>query len=128
MFRASRWCCGALTLLALLSACATEPAPEADVINDELPAHPPVIREDSPVERAEAVAAPTRASTLAPGECVTQDDCGAGEVCVALAPGDARCMQIAGAQVPSAAPNGRPAPPIGLLDGQMMRDHARGAR
>jgi hypothetical protein len=68
--------------------------------------------------------APTLSSRLASGRCAHQDDCSRGQVCVAIAPTVAECRDgDLAVRVPGRAPNGRPAPPIGLLDGQMMREH-----
>lgn len=112
-------------LCALLLAACTE-VPEVEAIPDDRPPQPEVVTEGSRAER-ESTAAPTLANSLGPGECLTQDDCDEGEVCVATAPGRARCMAMEGVSVPPRAPNGRPAPPVGLLDGQMMRAHAQGS-
>ena len=69
-----------------------------------------------------------RSAYLLAGRCITQDDCGFDSVCVAVAPGHASCLKDAGYQPLVRAPNGRPAPPVGLLDGQVLRDHVRGGR
>lgn len=75
-------------------------------------------------------AAPSRSSGLAEGACATQDDCAADEVCVAVSPREAECVSSDAADVQPAprGPLGQPAPPIGLLDGQAMRDHAARSR
>jgi len=113
---------GIIVAAALLAACSGGP-----ITKSELPTQPEVMLPGA--SRPDLKAAPTLASELPEGECASQDGCSGGEVCVAIEPGLARCLHMPGARVPPRARNGAPAPPIGLLDGQMMRDHAlRGAR
>jgi hypothetical protein len=66
----------------------------------------------------------TVSAAMRDGRCATQNDCPAGNVCVAVMPGVSECMARAPMQRPRAAPNGRPAPPVGLLDGRVLREHA----
>jgi hypothetical protein len=49
---------------------------------------------------------------------------------MAVMPGVAECVPARYASAPAmdAAPNGRPGPPIGLLDGQVLRDHVQAGR
>jgi hypothetical protein len=114
----------ALNAALLIAAC-----DQAPVVKSELPFVPPVMQETEPA--AAVKDAPTLSSSLEPGECATQDDCPNGELCVAVELGVAQCEAADERDeraVPARAPNGRPAAPIGLLDGQVMRDHAqRGA-
>lgn len=64
---------------------------------------------------------------LPPGRCMDQDDCEVGSHCVATAPGINECVAGDHPEASSRrAPNGRPAPPAFLLDGRMLRRHARG--
>lgn len=87
-----------------------------------------LVQPEVATEATEAMrAAPSRSSALAEGACATQDDCAAGELCVAMTPSVAECVAASDApelQAPARGPQGQPAPPIGLLDGQAMRDHA----
>ncbi len=79
--------------------------------------------------RARAELAPqTLSAAMSGGRCETQADCTGHNVCLAVAPGMSQCTPNTGFAVPRAAPNGRPAPPIGLLDGQVLRDYVRGGR
>jgi hypothetical protein len=92
-----------------------------------LPVQPEVVT----AARADLLAAPTRASELERGACVTQADCSDGEVCVATDIGIDECVATDGDAV--SAPRDRrgrprPAPPRGLVDGQVMRDHAARSR
>jgi hypothetical protein len=109
---------------AVLSLVACEPPRgELTVIEHDMPVQPEVTTEATEAMRA----APSRSSLLAKGACATQDDCAADEVCVAVSPREAEC--VAASDVPDLQPAprgplGQPAPPIGLLDGQAMRDHA----
>jgi hypothetical protein len=67
---------------------------------------------------------PTLASAMRDGECSSQADCPPDNVCTAVMPGVAACVPAgsAGAEAIEAAPNGRPGAPVGLLDGQVLRD------
>ena len=103
----------------MLSAC-----DQAPVVKSELPFQPPVMHETTPAD--EVRNAPGLSTELEPGDCATQDDCGEGELCVADEIGSAHCAEAGENAVPERAPNGRPAAPVGLLDGQVMRDHAAG--
>jgi hypothetical protein len=99
------------------------PRGELTVIENDMPVQPAVTTEATEAMRA----APSRSSALRDGACATQDDCGADELCVASAPGAAECIAQSDAPELQASPRGplgQPAPPIGLLDGQAMRDHA----
>ncbi|HMI91992.1 MAG TPA: hypothetical protein VK509_11540 [Polyangiales bacterium] len=107
-------CCAALLLLA---------CDQAPVVESDLPFQPPVMRETTPA--ATIKDAPTLSSKLEPGECATQDDCADGEVCRAVELGIAECEPADATAIPTRAPNGRPGAPVGLLDGQVMRDHAQ---
>lgn len=80
--------------------------------------------------RRNELAAPTLSSAMNGGRCESQADCAAGQVCMAVVPGVAECVPASFAGTPSmdAAPNGRPAPPVGLLDGQVLRDHVQAGR
>ena len=96
---------------------------ELDVAQDLAPAQPMTTSEAT----AEMRAAPSRSSGRAEGTCATQADCASSEVCVATSPGEAECIERAEVpelRAPRPGPLGQPAPPIGLLDGQAMRDHA----
>lgn len=96
---------------------------ELSVVQDLDPVQPQVTTEATPAMRA----APSRSSALADGACATQDDCAADELCVAMSPSVAECVAASDApelEAPPRGPQGQPAPPIGLLDGQAMRDHA----
>ena len=96
---------------------------QAPVVKSELPFQPPVMRETEPA--AAIKDAPTLSSKLEPGDCATQDDCADGEVCMMVELGIAQCEPADETAVPARAPNGRPGAPIGVLDGQVMRDHAQ---
>lgn len=99
------------------------PRGELTVIADDTPAQPEVATEATEAMRA----APSRSSALEEGACATQDDCAADEICVAVMPGRAECQtatDLPDLHAPPRGPLGQPAPPIGLLDGQAMRDHA----
>lgn len=96
---------------------------QAPVVKSELPFQPPVMRETTPAKAIKD--APSLSDGLEEGECATQDDCADGELCVAVELGIAQCEPAGETAVPAAAPNGRPAAPVGLLDGQVMRDHAQ---
>ena len=98
---------------------------QAPVVKSDLPFQPKVMQETVPAPAIKD--APTLSSSLEPGECATQDDCAEGEVCVAVELGVAECEPAGETAVPERAANGRPAAPIGLLDGQVMRDHAQRA-
>jgi hypothetical protein len=80
--------------------------------------------------RRKELAAPTLSSAMNGGRCESQADCTAGQVCMAVVPGVAECVPASFAVAPamSAAPNGRPAPPVGLLDGQVLREHVQAGR
>lgn len=100
-----------------------QPSGELTVIEHDMPVQPEVTTEATEAMRA----APSRSSGLSEGACATQDDCAAEEVCVAVSPGQAEC--VAANDVPDLRPAprgplGQPPPPVGLLDGQAMRDHA----
>jgi len=100
-----------------------QPRGELVVIENDMPVQPEVSTEATEAMRA----APSRSSTLSEGACATQDDCAADELCVASSPGEAECIAASDEpelQAPPRGPLGQPAPPIGLLDGQVMRDHA----
>lgn len=101
-----------------LLACTTAPVTQSD-----LPTRPKVIGPTSPL--GEVKHAPSRADLLGEGECVSQADCGSDEVCVAIEPGLALCQAGKRDEAASTAVPGRPVPPIGLLDGKMMRDFAQ---
>jgi hypothetical protein len=93
------------------------------VIENDMPVQPEVSTEATEAMRA----APSRSSALSAGTCATQDDCAADELCIASSPGDAECIAQSDEpdlRAPRRGPLGQPAPPIGLLDGQVMRDHA----
>lgn len=99
------------------------PSGELTVIENDMPMQPEVATEATEAMRA----APSRSSGLPEGACATQDDCAADEVCVAVSPGQAECVaasDVPDLQPPPRGPLGQPAPPIGLLDGQALRDHA----
>jgi hypothetical protein len=114
-----RWLSGlGLSAALLIAGC-----DQAPVVKSELPFQPPVMSETEPA--AAIKDAPTLSSELEPGECATQDDCADGEVCMMVELGSARCEPAVETAVPARAPNGRPGAPIGLLDGQVMRDHAQ---
>lgn len=110
-----------MALLAL-AACSV-PSGELVVEMDRAPVQPPVTLEGSPEMRA----APSRAGAREDGTCATQADCESGELCVATSPGEADCVaqsEVPDMRAPRPGPLGQPAPPVGLLDGQAMRDHA----
>lgn len=95
------------------------------VVESDMPVQPEVTTETEATEAMRA--APSRASALERGLCATQDDCAAGELCVATSPGEAECIaasEVPELRAPRRGPLGQPAPPIGLLDGQAMRQHA----
>ncbi len=80
--------------------------------------------------RAQELRAPTLSSALHGGRCASQADCEPGNVCVAVTAGVSECSpaRFGVGPVPRGAPNGRPAPPLGLLDGKVLRDQVhRGA-
>ena len=96
---------------------------ELVVEQDSAPLQPMVTIEATPQMRA----APSRAGVRQDGACATQADCRSGEVCVATSPADAECVaqsERPELRAPRPGPLGQPAPPIGLLDGQAIRDHA----
>jgi len=100
-----------------------QPRGELTVIENDMPVQPEVSTEATEAMRA----APSRSSALSAGACATQEDCAADELCVASSPGEAECIAKTDApdlRAPPRGPLGQPAPPIGLLDGQVMRDHA----
>ena len=114
--------CAAALWLAGIAGCDRAP-----VVKSELPFQPPVMHETAPA--AAIKDEPGLSDAMADGDCATQDDCADGELCVAVELGLARCEPASDTAVPAAAPNGRPAAPVGLLDGQVMREHAeRSAR
>jgi hypothetical protein len=120
----SRWAAFACALA--LQAC-EPPSGELTVIEGDMPVQPEVGTEATEAMRA----APSRSSGLAEGACATQDDCAADEVCVAVSPREAECVlasEVPDMQPAPRGPLGQPAPPIGLLDGQAMRDHAARSR
>jgi hypothetical protein len=89
---------------------------------DRAPVQPMVTTEATPEMRA----APSRAGARDDGTCATQADCRTGELCVATSPGEADCIaasEVPELRAPRPGPLGQPAPPVGLLDGQAMRDH-----
>lgn len=57
-------------------------------------------------------------------ECFKQDDCPEGLSCVAITMHELRCMAYEPAP-PRAGPQGRPVPPVGLLDGSALRAQMR---
>lgn len=108
----------------LLGLCALGCQRELETRSD-LPSQPEVLSTDYATVSVRAKR--TLASELRQGECVTQDDCPSDQICVALAPSHAECVERAsmnGLERPKRAPNGRPAAPLRLLDGQVLRDHA----
>jgi hypothetical protein len=109
--------------LCLWGVACEQPRGELVVIENDMPVQPEVSSEATEAMRA----APSRSSALSDGACATQDDCAADELCVTSSPGEAECIAKNDAPELHAAPRGplgQPAPPIGLLDGQAMRDHA----
>ena len=101
----------------------TDPASQAATGNAQ---DPTAARE----ARRKELAAPTLSSAMNGGRCESQADCTAGQVCMAVVPGVAECVPASFAGTPemTAAPNGRPAPPVGLLDGQVLREHVQAGR
>lgn len=64
-----------------------------------------------------------RNTTLAVGECMTQDDCQGALVCVAVSPRQSRCEANEKVRAANRGPKGQPPPPVGLLDGRVLRRH-----
>jgi hypothetical protein len=79
----------------------------------------------APPATQEELHQPTLASAMRDGQCSSQADCPAGDVCTAVMPGEATCVpaRYAGGDAMRPAPNGRPGAPVGLLDGQVLREH-----
>jgi len=118
--RAGRIVAGGLVLW--LASCA-EPAASELVVEHRMPVQPEVTVAATEQMRA----APSRSSALRDGACATQADCPQQHLCVATSPARAECFaasEVPELRAPRPGPAGQPAPPIGLLDGQAMRDHA----
>jgi len=93
------------------------------IVEPDMPVQPEVVTEAT----AAMNAAPSRSSMLERGECVMQSDCAQDELCIAVAPGQTQCKPASDfpdLHPERTGPEGRPVPPVGLLDGQAMRDHA----
>jgi hypothetical protein len=108
-----------LLLCLLVAACTTADGSGSNETS------PPVQPRDE-AKKAQAPAALSAA--LERGQCASQADCPSEQVCVSVMPGEAVCTPRSA--MPStmplparAAKNGRPAPPVGLLDGQVLRQH-----
>jgi len=69
---------------------------------------------------AEAEVQPIAKSAAMHRECMKQDDCAEGLVCVAHTIRDLRCEAYQPAP-PRTGPEGRPVPPVGLLEGDALR-------
>jgi hypothetical protein len=119
--RWQRWWMGVGCVLGLLG-CGVGDHGELVVVSD-MPVQPEVVTEAT----AAMNEAPSRSSMLERGQCVMQSDCPDDELCIAVAPGQTECLpasEFPDAHVSRVSESGRPVPPIGLLDGQAMRDHA----
>lgn len=93
------------------------------IVVPDMPVQPEVVTEAT----AAMNAAPSRSSMMTDGACAVQSDCREDQLCVAIAPGQTECRpagDFPDPHPPRVGPSGRPVPPIGLLDGQAMRDHA----
>ena len=93
------------------------------IVEPDMPFQPEVVTEAT----AAMNAAPSRSAMLDRGMCTMQSDCAEDELCIAIAPGQTECRPASDfpdQHPPRVGPSGRPVPPIGLLDGQAMRDHA----
>jgi hypothetical protein len=127
MRRRRNWVRRAGLVFAFALLACERPSGELTVLEQDMPVQPEVTTEATEAMRA----APARSSGLSEGACATQDDCAADEVCVAVSPRQAECVLASDVPELRPAPRGplgQPAPPIGLLDGQAMRDHAARSR